>query len=174
VNTPPATDQLREALAECESLSSQLALRNCALNAAAAHFMIIDALSRPTRILFVNRALAECHGFEPEELIGTEPERLVSVDECSEQYSELIDAMRAGKPARVQLRSRRRNGSSFWAGMAMGPVRDDSGRVTHFVSVGSDITQKLEDERNRRDLQERLIAEMKERERMGLELRLAQ
>ena len=96
------------------------------------------------------------------------------MDECSEQYSELIEAMRAGKPARVQLRSRRRNGTSFWAGMAMGPVRDDSGRVTHFVSVGSDITQKLEDERNRRDLQERLIAEMKERERMALELRIAQ
>jgi len=56
----------------------------------------------------------------------------------------------------------------------MGPVRDESGRVTHFVSVGSDITQKLEDEQNRRELQERLIAEMKERERMALELRLAQ
>jgi two-component system, NtrC family, sensor kinase len=160
--------------AECDLLRSELSLRNCALNAAAAHFMIIDALSRPTRILFVNRALAECHGYTPEELIGTEPSLLVSIDECRGQYAELIEAMRAGNPVRVHLRSRRRNGSSFWAGVALGPVRDDTGRITHFVTVGSDITQKLEDERNRRDLQFRLIAGMEERERMAVELRIAQ
>jgi PAS domain S-box-containing protein len=170
-NGDMSTRMLRD---ECDLLKSELSLRNCALDAAAAHFMIVDALSRPTRILFVNRALAECHGYTPEELIGTEPSHLVSIDECQEQYSQLLDAMRTGATARVHLRSRRRDGSSFWAGVALGPVRDDAGRVTHFVTVGSDITQKLEDERNRRDLQFRLIAGMKERERMAVELRIAQ
>jgi two-component system NtrC family sensor kinase len=159
---------------EFEQLESELALRNCALDAAAAHFMIIDARPRPARILFVNRALAECHGYEPEELIGRDPAGLIAIEECSEEYGRLIAAMRLGQHVRVQLRSRRRDGTSFWAGIAVSAVRDVAGKVTHFVSVGSDITKKLEDERVRQDLQDRLYAEMKERERILVELRIAQ
>ena len=159
---------------ELERLNAELTLRNCALDAAAAHFMIIDAVARPTRIVFVNRALADCHGYAPHELIGTDPARLIAIDECREEYARLIEAMRAGKHERAQLRSRRRDGTTFWAGIAVSAVRDDSGRVTHFVSVGSDITRKLEDERQRQELQRRLIEEMQERERMAVELRLAQ
>jgi len=166
--------RLQAVLAERDLLKEELALRNCALNGAAAHFMIIDATARPSRILFVNRALADCHGYEPADLVGTDPTHLVSIPECSEQYSELANAMRKGSHARVQLRSRRKDGSSFWAGVAVGPVRDAAGVVTHFVSVGSDITKKLEDEQAGRDLQQRLVAEMKERERMSVELRIAQ
>ncbi|MEJ1960463.1 MAG: ATP-binding protein [Gammaproteobacteria bacterium] len=136
--------------------------------------MIIDATQHPSCILFVNRALADCHGYTPEELVGANPECLISVEHCGAEYSELLDAMRNGTHVRVQLRAQRRDGSSFWAGIAVGPVRDATGRVTHFVSIGTDITKKLEDERNRRDLQFRLLAEMKERERMGVELRIAQ
>jgi len=157
-----------------EQLSAELSLRNCALDAAAAHFMVIDARPRPTRIVFVNRALAECHGYTPQELLGTDPSLLISIDECREEYSRLVQAMRAGKHERAQLRSRRRDGTAFYAGIAVSAVRNAAGRITHYVSVGSDITRKLEDERQREELQQRLIAEMKERERMAVELRIAQ
>jgi PAS domain S-box-containing protein len=165
---------VQELIRERDQLREELALRHCALNAAVAHFMIIDAQARPTRILFVNRALADSHGYEIEELMGAEPAVLVVRDDCEDQYAELLQGMREGKNTRVQLRSRRRDGSTFWSGIAMSPVRDSNGKVTHFVAVGSDITRKLEDERNRRDLQYRLYAEMKERERMSVELRIAQ
>jgi PAS domain S-box-containing protein len=169
-----ADSVISDPLMICERLSADLSLRNCALDAAAAHFMVIDATPRPTRIVFVNRALAECHGYAPQELVGTDPSLLIATDECREEYSRLIDAMRAGKHERVQLRSRRRDGTTFWAGIAISAVRDATGRITHYVSVGSDITRKLEDERQREELQQRLIAEMKERERMAVELRIAQ
>jgi len=159
---------------ECERLSAELSLRNCALDAAAAHFMVIDARPRPTRIVFVNRALADCHGFAPHELLGTDPSLLIAIDECREEYSRLTNAMRAGKHERAQLRSRRRDGTTFWAGIAVSAVRDATDRITHYVSVGSDITRKLEDERQREELRQRLITEMKERERMAVELRIAQ
>ena len=159
---------------ECERLSAELSLRNCALDAAAAHFMVIDARPRPTRIVFVNRALADCHGFAPHELLGTDPSLLIAIDECREEYSRLTNAMRAGKHERAQLRSRRRDGTTFWAGIAVSAVRDATDRITHYLSVGSDITRKLEDERQREELRQRLITEMKERERMAVELRIAQ
>ena len=165
--------RLQAVTAERDRLQSELTLRSCALDAAVAHFMIVDVIARPARIVFVNRALATSHGYDPAELLGKSPTILVDV-ERSEEYTQLNDAMRNGENARAQLRSRRKDGVSFWAGIAVSPVRDESGRVTHFVSVGTDITKKLEDEHNRRDLQFRLYAEMKERERMGVELRIAQ
>jgi two-component system NtrC family sensor kinase len=166
--------RLQTVTAERDQIHSELTLRNCALDSAQAHFMILDALSRPWKIVFVNQALAQSHGYEPADLIGMSPAQLIDVAECEQQFSELNEAMRKGEPARTQLRSRRRDGTSFWAGLAVSPVRDASGRLTHYVSVGSDITKKLLDERNRRDLQFRLYAEMKERERMAVELRIAQ
>jgi PAS domain S-box-containing protein len=166
--------RLQAALAGRDQIQSELTLRNCALDSAIAHFMIVDIKCRPSKIVFVNRALAQSHGYEPAELIGTSPAELIDVAECEQQFAEINEAMRKGETGRAQLRSRRRNGTSFWAGLAVSPVRDESGSVTHYVSVGSDITKKLEDERNRRDLQFRLYAEMKERERMAVELRIAQ
>ncbi len=45
--------------------------------------------------------------------------------------------------------------------------------ITHYLLVGADITKRLEEEQNKRKLQDRLYSEMQERERMGLELHLA-
>jgi signal transduction histidine kinase len=50
----------------------------------------------------------------------------------------------------------RRDGSTFWLGVSIRPLYDEHGRLTHSVAVGADITAK------------------RERERMGLELQLAQ
>ena len=166
--------RLQAVTADRDELRSGLTLRNCALDAAAAHFMITDTLNHPAKIAYVNHALAASHGYTPAELIGKSPMELIAADRCVQQLALINDAMKKGEFCRGQVRSRRKDGSSFWAGIAVSPIRDASGQVTHFVSVGSDISKKLEDERNRRDLQMRLYAEMKERERMSVELRIAQ
>jgi signal transduction histidine kinase len=72
------------------------------------------------------------------------------------------------------MRSRRKDGSIFWVGIFLGPVRDQQGRVTHYISIGADITARLEAERAQRQLQEQLLNEVHERERLADELRLAQ
>jgi signal transduction histidine kinase len=80
----------------------------------------------------------------------------------------------SGRSARAELRGRRKDGSLFWVGLTATLVRDADGRPTYTVSVGADITAKLEQERAQKLLQDQLYSEMQERERLGLELRLAQ
>jgi signal transduction histidine kinase len=72
------------------------------------------------------------------------------------------------------LRGRRKDGSTFWVGIFLAPVRNTTGAITHYVAVGADITKRLADAENQRRLQEQLVAEMRERERMAVELQLAQ
>jgi two-component system NtrC family sensor kinase len=167
-------DTIARLTRERDQLRSELDLRSCALDSAPSHFMITDATQRHTPIVYVNETLARAHGYAPEELIGASPEILVPRDLNSSQQQQIAAATRAGEALRVELRCRRRDGSVFWAGVFLGPVRDSAGRVTHYVSIAADITARLDEEETKRRLQQQLVDEMQQRERMGMKLRLAQ
>lgn len=157
-----------------ELLARKLELRDWALNAASTHFMITDMSRCGWPIVFVNRALARDHGYEPEELLGRSALELVPPELNSASFAAVNDAMRMGSALRTELRARRKDGSTFWAGISLAPVRDTKSRVTHYVSIGADITTRLEETENQRRLQRQLYSEMQERERMAIELRFAQ
>ena len=58
--------------------------------------------------------------------------------------TELRQAMAEGRPTRVLLRSYRKDGQAYWNDLAAAPVVDAAGRLTHYVSVQSDVTALLE------------------------------
>ena len=189
---PPNTDslaaQLEAALAErdvlrheCESfrndlvhLHDELVLRDSALDATTAHFMIADMRRRGWPIVYVNRAVAADHGYEPQELLGKSPVYLNPAELNTATLEELNHGMQEGKTVRCRVLSRRKDGSTFWSGITMAPIRDAEGRVTHYLGMGSDITVRMEEQERARQLQAKLTAEMRERERMAIDLRLAQ
>jgi two-component system NtrC family sensor kinase len=160
---------------ERDELRAALELRNCALDASTAHFMITAATrGRRTAIVYVNRALAKDHGYDRHELIGADPEILVSRDLNPAQVEQIAAATAAGQSLRVEVRCRRKDGTVFWAGVSLFPIHDHAGHVTHYVSIAADITARMQEEQNKRLLQEQLLGEMHEREQMGIKLRLAQ
>jgi PAS domain S-box-containing protein len=155
-------------------IQSELDLRNCALDATTTHIMIID-VSRPHwAIVYVNRATARDHGYEPSEIMGRTPAWLTPVDSNREAFEKINQAVNTGDSVSVELTARRKDGSNFWVGMLMTPVRDTAGVISHYLAIGADITARLEQERTKKDLQEQLYNEMRERERMAIELRLSQ
>jgi two-component system, NtrC family, sensor kinase len=159
---------------DCKELSRQLEIRTWALDAAPTHFLVADMTQPGWPIIFVNRALARDTGYRPEELLGQSIGALVSARENAATLAEVESAMRRGAPARAELRVCRRDGSSFWTGVTLSPMRDPAGVTTHYVSVGADITARLEETENRNRLQRQLYEEMQERERMAIQLRFAQ
>jgi PAS domain S-box-containing protein len=166
--------QLREVHEERDRLQRALSLRNCALDASTTHFMITDVTARGWPIVYVNRALARDHGYAPEELLGLSAMQLVPAELNPIQLDAVNHELRNGNCVRSELRSRRKDGSTFWAGIAVHPIRDAQGHVTHYVSVGADITARLRDAEEKRRLQDQLFSEMQERERIAIELRFAQ
>jgi signal transduction histidine kinase len=68
----------------------------------------------------------------------------------------------------------RPDGGTFWLGLSIRPIFDDVGRLTHSVSIGADITAKRQEILKKRELQDKLVEEMKERARVVIELQLAQ
>ena len=166
--------ELAQQVAEKQRLERELRLRDAALDASSSHFMLVDARHPRYAIVYVNRTLARDHGYEPEELLGRSVATLKAKDAEGAQLREIRDRLRRGETVRDELEMLRRNGSTFYAGFTLTPLRNRLTEITHYVVVGADITARREAERKREQLQEQLYSEMQERERILLELRLAQ
>lgn len=159
---------------ERERLRRELDIRNCALDAATTHFIIGDTTKRNWPVVYVNRAVTRDYGYEPSELIGDGPTTFFSSDLNHVQLEGIIEAITSGRELGTELRARRRDGSIFWVGFFIAPVRDAAGTITHCIGVGADITARIEQERAQRQLQDQLYSEVQDRERMSMELQVAQ
>ena len=166
--------QLATERAERERLQSELELRNCALDTASTHFMLVDVSQPPWRIVYVNRSICERHGYTVAELLGQSPTLLVCEDKSTAALERVGEAVQRGTDVSVEMEARRKDNTTFSVGMSMTPIRSVPHGVSHYVCVGADITARLAQERAQRQLQEQLLSEMQERERMAIELRLAQ
>jgi PAS domain S-box-containing protein len=174
----PAVQELQSLLAaeraERARLQSELELHNCALDAASTHFMIIDVSQPDWSIVYVNRAICERHGYKVAELLGQSPALLVCTEKSAAALERVSEAVGRGTNVSVEVEARRKDRTTFSVGMSLTPIRSAPQGVSHYVCVGADITARLSQERAQRQLQERLYNEMQERERMAIELRLAQ
>jgi PAS domain S-box-containing protein len=161
--------------AENAMLREQLALRDHALDATSTFFVITQFMIPEPLIVYCNRAAAEQHGFRREELLGKPVSILTQwVGHNANYLSDVEAAMLAGHTYRYEDEVTRRNGTTYWLGMAIRAIYDHTGRLTHSVAVGADITAKREEGQKKQELQHKLVEEMKERERMVIELQLAQ
>jgi PAS domain S-box-containing protein len=166
--------RLAAEVAERERLRREIDIRNCALDAASTHVVIGDVSKPNWPVVYMNRAIARDYGYEPSELIGNGPATFFSSELNHVQLEGIIESITHARESRTELRARRNDGSIFWVGFFIAPVKDATGLVTHCVGIGADITARIEQERMQRKLQDQLYAEMLDRERLNMELTLAQ
>lgn len=117
-----------------------LRLQAAALNAAADGIIITDADGSVT---WVNDAAARRAGYRRDEVLG-HPVALLISDTGPRTFQETWASVRAGQPWTGEFTIRRKDGSVYAAQTTTTPVRDDAGIITHYISVGRDITKEKE------------------------------
>jgi PAS domain S-box-containing protein len=153
-------------------ITADAALLQGALDASEQHVLITD---RKGRIVFANLSLAERHGRVRDELIGESVEQIMRTDNHSPaQLEKMRKAMRENRPIRVVVRGVHSSGRPLWLSLNITPLLGPDGRASHFVGIATDITQSVEDTRIKKELQERIETREQERDRLALELRMAQ
>jgi PAS domain S-box-containing protein len=171
----PPTEELAALRADNAALRGRLALKEQALDAMPTHFLIASYGPSGPTIVYCNKVVAEHHGLCREELLGKSVSVLSQSMGRNASKVELAYAeLRAGKTLHHENEVTRPDGSKFWLGRSIRPLFDAAGVMTHAVSLGADITAKREEMRKKQELQDKLVAEMKERARMATELQLAQ
>lgn len=93
-------------------------------------------------IEYVNRKFCELTGYTVEEVLGQNPRVLKSGETPQEVYDELWYDISHGTTWRGELKNRKKNGELYWEIASISPVVDDEGRITHYLAVKEDITQR--------------------------------
>jgi len=93
------------------------------------------------RIEFVNKKVEEITGYKRKELIGKTPSVWKSDRHESNFYDNLWSTLLSGKAYRGVFADRNRKGELFYLEESITPVKDEKGDITHFISVGKDITK---------------------------------
>jgi PAS domain S-box-containing protein len=169
-------EELDTLRADNARLRRQLALRDQALDVMQS-FFVITRLAGPHQhiIEYCNKIVADIHGLRKEELIGQNAGVLTEWNVRNASYRpSLSAALHAGEVFHYEDEVMRKDGTTFLVGVSTTPIFDDAGTLTHAVAIGADITGKREEARKKQELQDKLVEEMKERERVVLELQLAQ
>jgi diguanylate cyclase (GGDEF)-like protein/PAS domain S-box-containing protein len=99
---------------------------------------------RDGRIEYVNAAFEAATGFSRAEAIGQNPRLVRSGRHDQEFYRQLWETILAGRPYRNVIINRKRDGSLYHEEKTITPIKDETGRITHFVSTGKDITQRMQ------------------------------
>jgi two-component system, cell cycle sensor histidine kinase and response regulator CckA len=123
-----------------------LLLRNRAMQAATQGILIMDAEQPDYPIIYASPGFERMTGYEAAEVIGRNNQFLQGPNTESAAMDKLLEAKNAGEPCMVEFLNYRKDQSQFWSDLSVAPVLDDSGRLTHFVGVMTDVTarRKLE------------------------------
>ena len=154
--------ELQAKLAELEQTKAELAAANQELLHSNAKLSRVVEQSPVSIVItdlagtieYVNPKFVEETGYTPAEAIGQNPRVLKSGKMPPETYRQLWAALTSGKEWRGELLNRKKNGEHYWEWASISPISDESGKITNFLAVKEDITERkgmeaeLDNERN--------------------------
>ncbi|MFM8331376.1 MAG: PAS domain S-box protein [Candidatus Methylumidiphilus sp.] len=131
----------------------ELRLRQRAIEAASVGISIVDAAVPGFPIIYVNTALCKITGYSREEMIGRNLKMLQGPDTDPATVAVIVAALAQERKCEVVLKNYRKDGTPFWNGLLISPVRDEKGRLTHYIGVQTDVTERRRAEEQRHELE---------------------
>lgn len=93
-------------------------------------------------IVYVNPGFTKMTGYLPGEVLGKSPRILQGPKTDRSVLNLLKETLKAGKVFFGQAINYRKDGSEFWNEWHVEPIRDDSGKVTHYIAIQHDISER--------------------------------
>ncbi|HEX8955460.1 MAG TPA: EAL domain-containing protein, partial [Burkholderiaceae bacterium] len=118
-----------------------LRMRERAIEASNNAVIITSAVAPLFPIEYVNPAFERITGFSAQEVIGKSCNILWGKDSEQSGMHEILQSGMEQREGHATMRNYRKDGTPFWCEIFIAPVRDDAGKVEHFVAIQYDITE---------------------------------
>lgn len=130
-------------LTEMRNLERDLHIMQRALEAEASLSMCVSDATQPDfPLIYVNPAFEQLTGYRRDEALGRNCRFLQGHLRDPAAAATLREALAQGRAASVTLNNVRKDGSVFANALHIAPVRDASGRLTHYIAVQRDVTEQ--------------------------------
>ncbi|MDO8351138.1 MAG: EAL domain-containing protein [Gallionella sp.] len=97
-------------------------------------------------IVMINQAFTEITGYQPEEVLGRTPKMLASGQHSHEFYNGFWQSLNSQDMWRGEIWNKRKNGEVFPEWVTISVLRDEQSRISHYVAVYLDITERKQEE----------------------------
>ena len=105
---------------------------------------IADACHPSWSIVFASKAFCDMTGYTADEVLNKDC--LFFQDSSQSAFESLYLALSNQKEIRATLHNRRKDGSQFWCDLFISPLTNNSGKVTHFVCIQTEISEQNQDD----------------------------
>ncbi|MGB8644707.1 MAG: PAS domain S-box protein [Anaerolineae bacterium] len=140
---------LQEELAERKRVEAQLRQRSLAVEQSPVSIVITDTGGA---IEYVNPKFTEVTGYTLQEALGQNPRIVKSSEKSAEDYRSMWGVITSGGTWRGEFHNKKKNGELYWEMASLSPITDSSGKITHFLAVKEDITDRKRAEERRATL----------------------
>ena len=144
---PAIERELREVSIRREQKKAEAEIRKLSLVAiqspSAIEIINIDGI-----IEYINPKFSQITGYSQAEIIGKKSLFFDTDDQQSDILKSIQMILKAGKEWKGEFRNKRKNGESYWEDVSINQIKDNSNKITHYLVVRDDITQRksMEDE----------------------------
>lgn len=134
--------KMNQAVAGLKGALEKNSLLAAAFGSVESGLMVTDVTRSHQPIIMVNPGFTRLTGYGVDEVMGRTPGFLFGPDTEADVVAKIRATVDAGIPYTFNLLSYRKSGDEFWVEMSLSPVRDDKGRLIHYVWILSDITAR--------------------------------
>jgi len=97
---------------------------------------------------YVNPAFEKFTGYTKEEAIGKKSNLLRSGKQSEDQYKNLWNTILEGKTYLAEITNKKKDNNLYYESKTITPIKNSRGEITHFISIGKDISARKEYEIN--------------------------
>lgn len=145
-------------ISQRKNAEEQLHLQISALEAAATGIVITEI---DGDIIWVNPAFTQITGFSADDVIGRNPRILNSGSHGEDFFDAMWKTVVAGDVWQGETINRRKDGSLYVEDQTIAPVRDQQGRVTHFIATKQDVSKRKQLEELRDQLMQTIVHDLR-------------
>lgn len=116
------------------------------LTSAIDKFMIVSKTDTSGNISYANPNFCQISGYSQQELIGKNHRIVNSGYHNKEFFAAMWKTILSGKIWKGNVKNKRKNGSFYWVENIIVPIKDFTGQVVQFVSIRTDITDRINED----------------------------